>query len=429
MSRRSEYCPKKGGSESQPITTVLHKTHFAGAVNTLREGTTFIISAARLYSLPVWSWKKEFLALVQSAGEKDLEYCKALEELKAEENGEVAWAGPVPDGREAEENERNEEKEEAARAGSVLNGQMAKDRKTVQAGKGIIEMKDGFVYRKGMLWIPNDKDLIGQILESEHDTKVAGHMGQDKTIELIRRNFWWPQMNEQITDFVRSCLQCQKNKAARHQPYGLLMPMELPHALWQSIAMDFITDLPLSDKCDQLWVVVDRFTKMAHFIPLPKEGKSASDLARTFACIVWHHHGLPLDIVSDRNSRFTSAVWQEFLMLSSSRLRMSTAFHPQTDSQTERLNQTIEAYLQSFISYKQDDWVSLLPMAEFAYNNLTTNAMGISPFYANYGFHPTVTNPAAVLPLNPASFAYGHWMHRVHEEARKTLDKTRERMR
>jgi len=158
----------------------------------------------------------------------------------------------VPDGREVEENEGNEENEKAAQAGSVPNGWMAKDKKTAQAGKGIIEMKDGCVYRKGILWIPNDKDLIPQILESEHDTKVAGHMWQDKMIELIRRNFWWPQMNKQITDFIRSCLQCQENKAARHQPYGLLTPMELPHAPWQSFAMDFITDLPLSDECDLL---------------------------------------------------------------------------------------------------------------------------------------------------------------------------------
>ena len=129
----------------------MHKTHFAGAVNTLQEDTTFTISAARLYSLPVQSWKKKFLVLVRSAGEKDLEYCKALEELKAEKNGEAAWAGPVSDGREVEENKGNEEKEEAARAGSMPNGRMAKDRKLTQAGKGIIEMKDGCVYRKGIL--------------------------------------------------------------------------------------------------------------------------------------------------------------------------------------------------------------------------------------------------------------------------------------
>jgi len=98
---------------------------------------------------------------------------------------------------------------------------------------------------------------------------------------------------------------------------------------------------------------------------------------------------------------------------------MSTAFHPQTNGQRERLNQTIEAYLQSFISYEQDDWVSLLPMAEFAYNNSITNTTGISPFYANYRFHPNTMNPTAVLPLNSASFAYGHWMHAVAHVNRK----------
>jgi len=213
-------------------------------------------------------------------------------------------------------------------------------------------MKDRCVYRKGMLWIPKDRNLIRQILKSEHDTKVAGHIGQDKMIELFRCNFWWPRMNEQITDFIRSCLQCQKNKATRHQPYGLLTPMELPYAPWQSITIDFITDLPQSEQCNQLWIVVDRFTKMAHFIPQPKEGKSASNLARTFTQEVWHHHRLPSDIVSDRDSRFTSPIWKKFLILSGIQPRMSTAFHPQTDGQMEWLNQTIEVYLQSFISYE-----------------------------------------------------------------------------
>jgi transposase InsO family protein len=185
--------------------------------------------------------------------------------------------------------------------------------------------------------------------------------------------------------------------------------------------MDFITDLPLSDGCDQLWVIIERFTKMAHFLPLPKEGKTASDLAIIFAREIWRHHGLPSDIVSDRDSRFTSEVWKEFLRLSGIRPRMSTAFHPQTDGQTERLNQTIEAYLRSFVCYEQNDWVSLLPMAEFTYNNSVTSGNRLSPFYANYGFHPTATNPAAANLLNPASKVYAHWMHTVHEQAREGL--------
>ena len=128
--------------------------------------------------------------------------------------------------------------------------------------------------------------------------------------------------------------------------------------------MDFITELPLSEGCDQLWVVIDRFTKMAHFLPLEKKKKTAADLAVTFAREIWKYHGLPTDIVSDRDSRFTSETWQEFLRLSGIRPRMSTAFHPQTDGQTERLNQTIEAYLRAFVGHEQDNWVGLLPMAE-----------------------------------------------------------------
>ena len=145
-----------------------------------------------------------------------------------------------------------------------------------------------------------------EVLDSEHDSKVAGHFGQDKTIELIRRNFWWPKMDEQIIQYIQSCTNCQQDKSRRHKKYGLLSPLELPHAPWQSIAMDFITDLPPSRGCTELWVVIDRFTKMAHFIPLPPDGKKAEDLARIFAKEIWRLHGLPRDIISDRDARFTS---------------------------------------------------------------------------------------------------------------------------
>jgi len=168
---------------------------------------------------------------------------------------------------------------------------------------------------------------------------------------------------------------------------------------------------------------------MAHFLPLPKEGKVVTDLVRVFAKEVWKYHGLPTDIVSDRDSRFTSEVWKEFLRLLDIRPRMSTAFHPQTDGQTERLNQTIEAYLRAFVSQEQDNWVSLLPMAEFAYNNSVTIGNGMSPFYANYGFHPGAINPPTGEPLNPAGTIYAHWMQTIHEESRKGLEEAQERIR
>jgi len=119
--------------------------------------------------------------------------------------------------------------------------------------------------------------------------------------------------------------------------------------------MDFIAELPWSEGCDQLWVIKNRFTKMGHFIPLKE--KTALDLARIFAKEIWKNQGLPTDIVSDRDSCVTSEVWREFLKILEIQLRMSTAIHPQTDGQTERLNQTIEAYLRAFVGHEQDDWV------------------------------------------------------------------------
>jgi len=379
LSRRSEYRPEKWGVENQPITTVLGKNHFEERLSRM-----FVCSSARIVSLPESKWSEEFLTRVKEEGKKDEAYVQAMEQ-------EVVTEELSPKNRKIKE----------------------------------LRKENELLYRRNLLWVP--RNLVQQIMESEHDTKVAGHMGQDKTIELIRRNFWWPKMNERIIDFVRSCPECQQNKATRHQPYGLSSPLELPYAPWQSIAMDFITELPLSEGCDQLWVIIDRFTKMVHFLPL--RDKTAADLAIIFGREVWKHHGLPTDIVSDRGSRFTSEVWKEFLQLSGIRPRMSTVFHPQTDGQTERLNQTIEAYLRAFVVREQDDWVRLLPMAEFAYNNSITVGNGMSPFYANYGFHPVAMDPASTEPLNPASRVYAHWMHTVHDESRQGLKEAQERMR
>ena len=300
--------------------------------------------------------------------------------------------------------------------------QAPKDRKARE-----IRNEDGLLYREKMLWVPDG--LMQQILESEHDTKVAGHMGQDKTVELIRRNFGGPKMNDRIIDFIRSCPECQKNKAARYQPYGLSSPLELPYTPWQSIVTVFITELPMSEEYDQLWIIIDRFTKMAHFLPLEKDKKTATDLAISFAREVWKHHSLPADIFLDWDSRFISEVWREFLRLSTIRPRMSTTFHLQTDRQTEQLNQTINAYLQAFVGKEQDDWVRLLPIAEFTYNNSTTTGNSMSLFYTNYGFHPIAVDPVPTGPLNPASKEYAHWMDTMHDESRKGLKEAQERMR
>jgi len=307
LARRPEYHPERGGIENQPISTILKEKHFGTLAE--RETVSFVCSSARLSSVPARKSTPAFLEEVRETANKDPQY----QEVRKKK--EAALAEAAPEAWEGKENDG-------------------------------IELQDHLLYRKKKLWVPGK--CIPWVMESEHDTKVAGHMGQDKTIKLIRRNFWWPKMNERIIEFVRSCPKCQLNKTACHQPYGLSSPLELPYAPWQSIAMDFITELPLSEGCDQLWVIIDRFTKMAHFLQLKE--KTAADLAKIFAREIWRHHGTPTDIVFDRDSRFTSEVWKEFLGLLKIRPRMSTAFYPQTDGQTERLNQTIEAYLRAFVT-------------------------------------------------------------------------------
>jgi len=148
-------------------------------------------------------------------------------------------------------------------------------------------------------------------------------------------------MDEHITEYVRSCDVCQRNKVIRHKKYGLLEPLEVPMRPWTAISMDFIVGLPKSEGYRKIWVIVDRFSKMAHFIPLKTE-EHIKKLALTFVKEIWRLHGLPESIVSDRDTRFTSKFWTSLMQLLQVKLNMSTAFHPESDGQTERVNQILE---------------------------------------------------------------------------------------
>ncbi|KAJ2984544.1 hypothetical protein NUW58_g6005 [Xylaria curta] len=377
MSRQPKYRPEKGGSEDQPITSVLQEKHFSHSTGPRFSSSTTAVLAtsARICSLSVPQWTPDFINRLKEAAKSDPEYQAQL-------------ARPFKD----------------------------------------VEQQQGLLYRKGRLWVP--LALQREVLESEHDTRVAGHMGMDKTAELVTRNFWWPNLENMVREYVRGCLECQQNKGPRHAPYGPLQPMELHYKPWQTVAMDFITDLPLSNGCDSIWVMVDPFTKMGHFIALKVDGKKTEDLIRIFAKAYWRLHGVPLDIISDRDSRFTAHLWKDFLRLVGIRSRMSTAFHPPTDGQTERLNQILEIYLRAFVNYEMTNWEDLLPTAEFAYNNTISSSTGLSPFYANYGYHPSANNPPTSNEIvkNPGSRLYFHWMTQVHDHAKKHLEASRTRM-
>lgn len=151
--------------------------------------------------------------------------------------------------------------------------------------------------------------------------------------------------------------------------------------------MDFVVKLPVSQGFDSIFVVVCRLTKIAHFIPC-KETMDAAELANLFVQHVFRAHGLPEDIVSDRGTLFTSKFWKKLLELTGTKSKMSTAFHPETDGQTERVNSIMEQYLRAYVNHEQDNWRGLLPIAEFAYNNSWHSSIDASPFYALHGYHP-----------------------------------------
>src|SRR5690349_20952584 len=200
--------------------------------------------------------------------------------------------------------------------------------------------------------------------------------------------FYWPRMNNQVRQYVKSCDSCQRIKASQQVPGGLLQPLPIPTHPWEQVSMDFIVHLPKTKAgFDAIVVFVDTFSKMTHFAPT-KTTATAPDTARLFFDHIFRLHGLPTSIVSDRDAKFTSKFWKTLFQTLGTKLAMSTAFHPQTDGQTERANRTLEDMLRAFTSYRQDDWDLQLTAAEFACNNAPNASTGMSPFKINAGRDP-----------------------------------------
>ncbi|MBW0576345.1 hypothetical protein O181_116060, partial [Austropuccinia psidii MF-1] len=190
-----------------------------------------------------------------------------------------------------------------------------------------------------------------------------------------------------IKDYVSSCQTCSRNKNIHHKKFGFLKPLPIPNGPWICLSMDLITQLPLSNSFDSILVIVDRFSKMAVFIPTMSSITSL-DLAHSFIKNIFSKHGLLSSIVSDRGSLFISSFWPNLCQQLKISRDLSTAYHPETDGQTERVNQILEQYLQMYVSYHQDDWITWLPLAEFAYNDSDHSSTKQSPFFTVYGKDP-----------------------------------------
>jgi len=239
------------------------------------------------------------------------------------------------------------------------------------------------------LCVPNDKALRTQILHDCHDSPVSGHPGFDRTYELVHRRFYWPNMDVTVKRYVSTCDSCQRTKPRSAASKDVLHPLSIPAGIWESVSMDFITHLPVTARgFDSIFVIVDRLSKMAHFVPALATD-TAEDSAKRFFQSVFRLHGLPRDIVSDRDPKFTGSFWRALTEFLGIKLNMSTAYHPQSDGQTERTNRTLEQYLRHYVNFTHDDWDELLTPAEFAYNNAVHTSTGMSPFEFCSGRKPT----------------------------------------
>uniref|UniRef100_A0A8C5QB28 Polyprotein n=1 Tax=Leptobrachium leishanense TaxID=445787 RepID=A0A8C5QB28_9ANUR len=195
-------------------------------------------------------------------------------------------------------------------------------------------------------------------------------------------------MTDMVKQYVNSCTVCQRNKTPRTKPMGLLLPLPIPDRPWSRISTDFIVDLPPSRQHTSILVVVDHLTKMAHFIPA-KGVPTAKETASMFFHHIFRLHGIPDSITSDRGTQFTARFWKAFCSILHITGNLSSAYHPQSNGQSEKTNQILEQFLRCFSTHLQDDWITLLPSAEFAYNSHNHESIKTSPFFANYGYHPT----------------------------------------
>ncbi|GJP69600.1 hypothetical protein CLOP_g592 [Closterium sp. NIES-67] len=283
----------------------------------------------------------------------------------------------------------------------------------------LLQWNCDIAYRKGStkIWVPNYPPLRQLLIEEYHDVLYAGHFGSNKTLTGIAKHYYWPHMADDVQKFVTSCDTCQRMKSSKQKKAELLQPLPVPEQPWQVVSLDFITGLPpTTSSHDAILVVIDKFSKMGHFIPTHTTART-EETAQLFVRHIISQHGIPTTLISDRDPKFTSKFWKELMSFLGTKLAMSSAYHPQTDGQTERLNQIVEQLLRAACKDDISKWDLHLPVLEFAYNNATHAATGQTPFFLCYGRYPltpqkpttSATRAARLLqPLDPPQRPWQH---------------------
>jgi hypothetical protein len=241
------------------------------------------------------------------------------------------------------------------------------------------------LWYKGRICVPNVKELKDKILREAQETAYSIHPRENKMCHYLKATYWWHGMKRDVAEYVAPCDTCQRVKAKHQRPDGLLKPLQVPEWKWEEIAMVFIMGLPRSESgYDSNWVIVDRLIKVAHFIPV-KTTYSGPRLADLYMSRIVCLHGVPKKIVSDRGTQFTSKFWERLHETLDTQLRFSSAYHPQTDGQTERVNQILEDMLRGCVLQYGRSWDKSLSYVEFSYNNSYQESLKMVPFEILYG--------------------------------------------
>ncbi|GKE24503.1 putative reverse transcriptase domain-containing protein [Tanacetum coccineum] len=243
---------------------------------------------------------------------------------------------------------------------------------------------DGTLCLKNRSWIPCFGDLRALIMHESHKSKYSIHPRSDKMYQDLKKLYRWPNMKAEIATYVSKCMTCAKVKAEYQKLSGLLVQPKIPEWKWENITMDFVTKFPkMASEQDMIWVIVDRLTKSAHFLPA-KENDSMDKLTRQYLKEVVSRHGVPVLIISDRDGRFVSQFWQSLKEAFGTQLDMSTAYHPKTDGQSERTIQTLKDMLRACVIDFKKGWDIHLSLIEFSYNNSYHTSIKAAPFEALY---------------------------------------------
>lgn len=274
--------------------------------------------------------------------------------------------------------------------------------------EGEYKFEAGIMKYKGRIYVGETGEIRGQLIQAFHSSTFGGHSGIRATYQRIKKLFYWPGLKKGVENHIRNCPVCHVTKSEHVHIPGLLNPLEVPDMAWTHISMDFVEGLPKSKGKDVILVVEDRLTKYAHFIAL-SHPYTVEEVVQVFMDNIHKLHGMPIAIVTDRDRVFTSTFFQEVFKSQKVQLRFSTAYHPQTDGQTERVNQCLESYLRCMTFQEPQNWCSWIALAEWWYNTTYHTAIQMTPFKALYGYSPPQISEFSV-PCD------------VSQEARVTLE-------